>query len=32
MPNYHIPLFPSKLYHVFSGAVGSEKLFRDEEN
>jgi len=32
MPNYHIPLFPSKLYHIFSRAVGSVKLFREDKN
>jgi REP element-mobilizing transposase RayT len=32
MPNYHIPVFPDKIYHVFSRAVGSEKLFKEEEN
>jgi REP element-mobilizing transposase RayT len=32
MGNYHIPLVPSRLYHVFSRAIGSEKLFREEEN
>jgi len=32
MPNYHIPVFPDKFYHFFSRAVGSEKLFKEEEN
>jgi REP element-mobilizing transposase RayT len=30
--SYYIPLFPSRLYHVFSRATGSEKLFKEEEN
>lgn len=32
MPNYHIPLQPDNTYHLFSRAVGSEKLFLNEEN
>ena len=32
MPNYHIPLLPSEAYHVFSRAIGNEKLFLNEEN
>jgi len=32
MPNYHIPLIPGKTYHVFSRAVGAEKLFREPTN
>jgi len=32
MANYHIPLYPGGYYHVLSRAVGSEKLFKEEEN
>jgi putative transposase len=32
MPDYHIPLFPDKTYHIFSRAIGREKLFLSEEN
>jgi len=32
MANYHIPLLPGKIYHVFSRAVGSEQLFRELAN
>jgi putative transposase len=32
VPNYHIPLFPEKTYHILSRAVGSEKLFKEEDN
>ncbi len=32
MPNYHIQLLPDKVYHIFSRAIGKEKLFLDEEN
>ena len=32
MPDYHIPLSPSSTYHIFSRAVGNEKLFRSAEN
>lgn len=32
MPDYHIPLYPDKTYHIFSRAVGAEKLFNNEEN
>ena len=32
MPNYHIPLQPSETYHLFSRAVGDEKLFLNDEN
>ena len=32
MPSYHIPLIPGMKYHVFSRAVGSEKIFREEKN
>ena len=30
MPNYHIPLVPDNTYHIFSSAVGSEKIFRED--
>ena len=33
MPDrYHVPLECGAYYHVFSRAVGDEKVFRDEEN
>lgn len=32
MPDYHIPLLPDHVYHVFSRAVGNEKLFLEDEN
>lgn len=32
MPNYHIPLFPDRTYHIISRAVGNEKLFRERDN
>ncbi len=32
MSQYHQPLFPSQTYHLFSRAVGSEKLFLSDEN
>lgn len=32
MPNYHKPLIPGETYHLFSRAVGSEKLFKSNEN
>ena len=32
MVDYYIPLFPNKLYHIFSRATGSEKLFLNEDN
>jgi len=32
MPDYHIPLLPDKTYHIFSRAIGKEKLFLEEEN
>jgi len=32
MPDYHIPLLPDKVYHIFSRAIGTEKLFLEEEN
>jgi len=30
--NYHIPLLPNRIYHVFNHAVGIENLFREEKN
>ena len=32
MPDYHIPLIPDKTYHIFSRAMGKEKLFFEEDN
>ncbi len=32
MQNYHQPLLPSECYHLFSRAVGSEKLFVEPKN
>jgi putative transposase len=32
MNNYHQPLIPSQSYHLFSRAVGNEKLFLSHEN
>ena len=32
MPDYHIPLVPGKSYHIFSRAIGSEQLFKEERN
>jgi putative transposase len=32
MPNYNIPLHPDCVYHIFSRAIGKEKLFLEEEN
>jgi putative transposase len=32
MPDYHIPLSPTGIYHVLSRAIGDEKLFREEDN
>jgi putative transposase len=32
MPDYHIPLIPGKTYHVFSRAIGNERLFREPAN
>jgi REP element-mobilizing transposase RayT len=32
MPNYHEPLIPGETYHIFSRAVGFEKLFLSDEN
>src|SRR5918993_2310531 len=30
--NYHQPLIPENTYHLFSRAIGSEQLFKTEEN
>lgn len=32
MPNYHIPLLPDETCHIFSRAIGNEKLFLNDEN
>lgn len=32
MKKYYQPLFPSETYHLFSRAVGEEKLFKEEKN
>mgnify|MGYP003460667827 CR=1 FL=1 len=32
MPDYHLPLLPGEKYHVFSRAVGNEKLFLNANN
>lgn len=32
MRDFHIPLFPDKLYHVFNRANGDEALFREPAN
>jgi REP element-mobilizing transposase RayT len=32
MNDYHQPLFPDNIYHLFSRAVGMEKLFLSHEN
>lgn len=32
MPDYFIPLLPDRIYHVFSRANGSEKMFLNEDN
>lgn len=32
MQNYHQPLLPSETYHLFSRAVGNEKIFIEERN
>ena len=32
MVDYYTPLYPDKLYHIFSRATGSEKLFLNEDN
>jgi REP element-mobilizing transposase RayT len=32
MQDYHQPLLPSETYHLFSRAVGSEKIFIEDKN
>jgi putative transposase len=32
MQNYHIPLQPNGIYHIFSRAVGDEQLFLSHDN
>lgn len=32
MADYHIPLLPDHCYHIFTRAIGSEKLFLKDEN
>jgi REP element-mobilizing transposase RayT len=32
MPAYNIPLLPGCSYHIFTRAIGNEKLFLNEEN
>ncbi len=32
MPDYRIRLLPNQPYHIFNRAIGSEKLFREDEN
>lgn len=32
MANYHIPLLPDNTYHIFSRAIGAEKLFLEYDN
>lgn len=32
MPDYYIPLLPDRTYHIFSRAIGKEKLFLEDEN
>ncbi len=32
MTNYHQPLLPNQIYHLFSRAVGNEKMFLSAEN
>ena len=32
MANYHIPLLPDNTYHIFSRAIGAEKLFLEDYN
>ena len=30
--SYHIPLEPESYYHIFSRAIGNEKLFKEDKN
>ena len=32
MKNYHIPLKPEGVYHLYARAIGKERMFREEEN
>ncbi len=32
MSKYHVPLMPNAIYHLFSRAIGNEKLFFSNEN
>src|SRR6478752_3964252 len=32
MTDYHHPLYPNQIYHIFSRAVGNEILFLSDEN
>lgn len=32
MIDYHTPIFPGRLYHIYSRANGDEKLFREPED
>lgn len=32
MTDYRIPLLPNQTYHIFNRAIGSEQLFREDEN
>lgn len=32
MTDYHQPLLPDNIYHLFSRAIGMEKLFMSHEN
>jgi len=32
MQNYHQPLLPSETYHLFTRAIGNEKLFIEDKN
>lgn len=32
MPNFHIPLHPGKIYHLFTHAIGNECLFKNDNN
>lgn len=32
MPNQHLPLLPDNYFHLYNRAVGSELLFRNEDN
>lgn len=32
MPEYHVPMQAEGIYHIYSRAVGQEKLFKSEDN